>query len=94
MRASINQLLDATVIDLVFAILLAIREITFAVNAEDRLFAQLLSICTSIYRSSGFPVPLPLTGVSCAPSVKVIKKQVHYGSALSVRNYSWNDLNH
>ena len=46
-----------------------------------------------IYRSSGFPVPLPLTGVPCVPSVKVIKKQVHCSSALSVRNYSWNDLN-
>ena len=48
MRASINHLLDATVIDIVFAILLALREIMFAVNAEDRLFAQLPSIFISI----------------------------------------------
>ena len=48
MRASINQLLDATVIDLVFGSPLAQREIMFAMNIEDRLFAQLLSICISI----------------------------------------------
>ena len=48
MRASINQLRDATVIDSVFAILLALHEIMFAVNAKDRLFAQLLSICSII----------------------------------------------
>ena len=48
MCASINQLLDATVIELVFAVLLALREIMFDVNAQDRLFAQLLSNRTSI----------------------------------------------